>query len=82
MGRQGKKHKARGKQSRLLSTRHRAKQRNAQRDVWGNLFSDTKLPHFSPLGQKHQGQAQKTYSNSAPLQPITSQGLEHSATSP
>ena len=33
------------------------------RGVWGNLFSDTLSPHFSPLGQKHQGQAQKTFPN-------------------
>ena len=30
-GRQGEKHRARGKQSRLRSAGHRAKQRNAQR---------------------------------------------------
>ena len=37
--------------------------REMHRGVWGNLFSDTLSPHFSPLGQKHQGQAQKTFPN-------------------
>lgn len=66
------------------------------RDVWGNLFADTLSPHFSPLGHKHQGQAQKTYPNPTTInqsirppmccprvqQEAGSQGLEHSATSP
>lgn len=95
-GRQGEKHKAGGKQSGLRSAGHRAKQRNTQRDVWGNLFADTLSPHFSPLGHKHQGQAQKTYPNPTTInqsirppvcrprvqQEAGSQGLEHSVTSP